>query len=473
MFKTIMKPVFSLMMIGGLLGFSLPTQATSEAMLDLLKILRDKGSISAQEYELLRNTALADGEKVQGKVNEMQASLDEKTDKLPGINTKGKFEIKQGDNTIQIGGRLMADSTVGLGKVNLESEEGHPVTEFRRARMFLSGTWQKYWKFKFQYDFAGQSADPGTDGIRDAYIAYTGFKPATITLGHQMTPLGLEQLTSSKYITFIERSQLVDGIVGDTSGGRKYALSAKAHFSDMFTLGAAGYVGTADEDSAEDAGYGFAGRLTFSPVHEKARMLHLGLGFGYDNRSDGGYNIDGEPEVHTGYDVLETENGSFEKAITFVAEAAGIWGPLALQGEYAKATLKDSPDSPNIDANAWYIYGSYYLTGESRNYKWKKGSYSQTKVRNPLHKGGLGAWELGLRFASGDYENTGAAVSSKADILTAGVNWYPGSNVRFSANYVTVLDANEAADAELADDLEAGASAKDASYLVFRGQWYF
>ena len=466
-------------LIGSLAAVSAPALAVNEAMLDLLKILRDKGSITAEEYDLLRNAARADGEKVEGSLNEMQANVDKKTQDMPKINTNGKLEISHGDNKFRIGGRLQADTTFGAGAVNFEgSESGEPVTEFRRARIYLSGVFQKYWKYKFQYDFAGQRARPLTSGIRDAYIAYTGFKPVTITFGNHKTPLSLEELTSSKYITFIERSQLVNGIVTDTSGGRKYALSAQSHFNDMFTLAAASYIGTANEDQAEAAGFGFVGRATFSPIHEKTRMAHLGLGLATDYRSDGGYNIDGEPEIHPGSDILDIA-GNWEAAMTWVAEAAMIHGPWAFQAEYASARLSKGNETVNADATAWYVYGSYYLTGESRNYKWKKGSYSQTKVRSPLHKGGAGAFELALRYASGDFENANkkpgqpSPGASRADILTAGLNWYPSNNIRFSANYVNVLKSNKLANDELEDDLKPGATAQDAEYFIVRGQWYF
>ena len=474
--RTPLKMLLGSILIGSLAAVSAPALAVNEAMLDLLKILRDKGSITAEEYDLLRNAARADGEKVEGSLNEMQANVDKKTKDMPKINTNGKLEISHGDNKFRIGGRLQADTTFGAGSVNFEgSEGGEPVTEFRRARMYLSGTFQKYWKYKFQYDFAGQRARPLTSGIKDAYIAYTGFKPVTITFGNHKTPLSLEELTSSKYITFIERSQLVNGIVTDTSGGRKYALSAQSHFSDMFTLAAASYIGTANEDQAEGAGFGFVGRATFSPIHEKTRMAHLGLGLGADYRSDGGYNIDGEPEIHPGSDILETEAGNWEAAMTWVAEAAMIHGPWALQAEYASTGLSKGNNTADADATAWYVYGSYYLTGESRNYKWKNGSYSQTKVKSPLHKGGMGAFEVALRYASGDFENAGnpSPGASRADILTAGLNWYPSNNIRFSANYVNVLKSNTLANAELRNDLKPGATAKDAEYFIVRGQWYF
>ncbi len=473
--RTPLKMLLGSLLIGSLAVVSTPALAVNEAMLDLLKILRDKGSITAEEYDLLRNAARADGEKVEGTLNEMQANVDKKTKDMPKINTNGKLEISHGDNKLRIGGRLQADTTFGAGAVNFESEGGEPITEFRRARMYLSGTFQKYWKYKFQYDFAGQSPAAGTAGIRDAYLAYTGLKPVTITLGNHKMPLSLEELTSSKYITFIERSQLVNGIVTDTSGGRKYGLSVKSYFNDMFTFAGASYIGTANEDEAENAGFGFAGRATFSPIHEKTRMVHLGLGLAGDYRSDGGYNIDGEPEIHPGRDILETETGDWETATTWVAEAAVIQGPWAFQAEYASSKLKKGATTADADVAAWYIYGSYYLTGESRNYKWKNGSYSQTKVKNPLHKGGPGAFEVALRYTSGEFENEGKPIpgASRAGILTAGLNWYPSNNIRFSANYINVLDSNKLANAELARDLRPGATAQDAEYFIVRGQWYF
>lgn len=468
---------FSAVLIGMSVIFSTPTIAANNAMLELLKLLRDKDSISADEYSLLANAA-TDNEKVESEIKEVKEEVADNTKGLPKFSLdKGKleFESANGENKFRIGGRLQADTTFGGSDVNFEgSEGGEPVTEFRRARMYLSGTLQKYWKFKFQYDFSHDQGGgaPSTAGIRDAYVAYTGFKPATITFGHHKTPLSLEELTSSKYITFIERSQLVNGIVADVGGGRQYALSAKGYFNDMFTAAGAVHGGSANEDTAEDD-FGFTGRLTFSPIHEKIKAVHLGLGFDHSKNVNGGFNIDGEPEIHPGADILENEAADFETANTWVVEAAGIYGSWSLQGEYAHANVEDSPTSSDIDADAWYVYGSYYLTGESRNYEWKKGSYGQTKVNNSLFKGGLGAWEIALRYTSGNFENTGGLVSSEVDIFTAGLNWYPSNNVRFSANYVSVLDANVAADIELAGDLDAGATADDADYFILRGQWYF
>ena len=51
------------LLTGGLVVMNAPSHAADSTMQELLKILRDKGSISGQEYELLRQTALSEGEK--------------------------------------------------------------------------------------------------------------------------------------------------------------------------------------------------------------------------------------------------------------------------------------------------------------------------------------------------------------------------------------------------------------------------
>jgi phosphate-selective porin OprO/OprP len=56
----------SLVMAGALFGAAvMPAHANNEAMMDLLKVLRDQGTITEQNYELLVNAAKADKEYVE------------------------------------------------------------------------------------------------------------------------------------------------------------------------------------------------------------------------------------------------------------------------------------------------------------------------------------------------------------------------------------------------------------------------
>ncbi|HEY5702126.1 MAG TPA: porin, partial [Gammaproteobacteria bacterium] len=95
-------------------ALSTPTLAANEAMQELLKILRDKGSITNEEYQMLRNAAEVDGEEIEAVKQEAEAAADEAKDaakSLPDVNTKGKLVITSADGNYEwrIGGRLHYD----------------------------------------------------------------------------------------------------------------------------------------------------------------------------------------------------------------------------------------------------------------------------------------------------------------------------------------------------------------------------
>ena len=79
---------------------------------------------------------------------------------------------------------------------------------FRRSRIFIRGTLHQYIRFKAEYDFAG-----GNVSWTDVYLRFVKL-PAfgNIYVGKFKAPFGLEELTSSRFITFQERS-LTDAFV--------------------------------------------------------------------------------------------------------------------------------------------------------------------------------------------------------------------------------------------------------------------
>jgi phosphate-selective porin OprO/OprP len=90
------------------------------------------------------------------------------------------------------------------------------------------------------------------------------------------------------------------------------------------------------------------------------------------------------------------------------------------------------------NATFWGIYASasYFLTGESRPYDRHKGTFDRVVPKRNFHpgNGGWGAWEVAGRHSfvnlgSGDTE--GGSMS----LLTAGVNWYLHSHVKWRFNY--------------------------------------
>ena len=93
--------------------------------------------------------------------------------------------------------------------------------------------------------------------------------------------------------------------------------------------------------------------------------------------------------------------------------------------------------------DGWYVSGSWFLTGEMRNYDKEYGEFGRIKLKRPLHEGGIGAWELGLRFSQLDLDDADIQ-GGKEDNITFGLSWYPNSHLRFMLNYINVSVENAA-----------------------------
>jgi hypothetical protein len=116
------------------------------------------------------------------------------------------LKMKSGDGNfkLQIGGRVFNDWGWFDQDDDIETFIGDQVdgTEFRRARIFMKGDIYKNVGYKVEYDFAGG----GRPSFKDVYlklkeIPYAG----NFRVGHFKEPFGLEELTSSRFITFMER----------------------------------------------------------------------------------------------------------------------------------------------------------------------------------------------------------------------------------------------------------------------------
>lgn len=77
-----LKRFHPVIFLGLITVLSAPVYGVNEAMLDLLEILKDKGSLTNPEYELLRNAALADREAIDGKANEAKQEINTAREEL-------------------------------------------------------------------------------------------------------------------------------------------------------------------------------------------------------------------------------------------------------------------------------------------------------------------------------------------------------------------------------------------------------
>jgi phosphate-selective porin OprO/OprP len=472
------KKLLPLVLAASALAAAAPAQAANDAMMELLKVLKDKGTIDEATYEGLVNAAKADDEHVKFANDEVKRIQKE----TPKIDTKGKLEIASpdGDFKWKIGGRVHADAAFydndtgdGGGTTTLASG-----ADMRRMRLDVTATLWKAWQLKVQYDFADNGGQID-EGIRDAYLKYTMDKvlPVTFTAGHFKEYITMEELTSSNDITFVERSMAAQAF--DASNGRRLGVGVSTYGHDMWTLSAGVFgrqLGTGENDldgtDNDSDPVIFTGRATFSPVHTKTRAAHLGLaGSYYSPEDDNAFRFRARPEAAVGADrLVDTGTLAGDHVARLGVEAAGVYGPYSLQGEYLHTSLTgDEAGDPDVSFDGWYIFGSWMITGESRQYSFEDGIFKNPKPNGVVGKGGIGAWELAVRYSTVDLSDTDGLTlvdGGSEDNLTVGLNWYPTPNFKFMANWVQVLDL------DFEDETEPLQGAEPSAFLL-RAQAYF
>ena len=398
--------------------YSISVMAADDDYLQLLNMLRDNNSLSQKQYHSLV-TAIEDKE----------SDYDE-TGVL--VSTEGGLELSSYDGqfSFELGGRLMIDMAV-------YQQDGVALgngTELRRARLEAEGVMYSNWGYELGVDFAGGDAD-----VKDAYIEYLGEFDSSTKIGQFKEPFSLEELTSSRYITFMERA-----LPNEFAPGRNIGVGV-SHQGESWTA-AYGLFGEAVDDDVDlegDEGWGVTGRVTYAPWQEDRQALHLGLALSQRSPDDENeVKFNSRPESHiTDVKYLDTDDIiDVDRVSLYGLEAALVLGPVSLQAELINAQVSRDAGLETLEFSGWYVYGSWFLTGESRIYKHKKGSFGRI---NPTTEDG--AWELALRLSSLDLNDLDIS-GGEADQITLGINWYANPHIRYMLNYVTV-DNDTSADA--------------------------
>ncbi len=420
-----MRPPFPALLPLALL-MNPPVLAAEDPLLTLVRLLKDNGTIDQTAYATLEQAIRQRTQQPAAAVAERAPAPETR------IDTRGKLELGSGDGDfkVRVGGRVQAD----YNAFDSDITKLGSGSEIRRGRLFVSGTMWQAWQYKFQYDFTGT----GIKGIKDAWIRYRGTGPGAITAGHFKEPFSLENMTSSKYTMFIERS-----LPAAFLPGRSIGLAYAAHGQD-WSANAGVFGKGVDDAGANDEGYAVSGRVTWAPLHNHDNTLHLGLAASHrDTGSVNTLHLKSKPEAHAAALNL-VDSGSLDVSSynRYGLEAAWLHGPFALQSEYMRVGLnRKLAGNPDPDFHGWYVEGSWFLTGESRHYKASSGSFSKVTPKGIVGQGGIGAWEVGMRFSSIDLSDADI-MGGEEQNLTVGLNWYTTPNIRFMANYVDVLNVD-------------------------------
>ncbi len=354
---------------------------------------------------------------------------------------KGNFKLKVGGKFMADAGKIDADDTIGKAFTGIEDEKEGIV--FRRLEPYVLGSLWDRLDFKFEMDFANirEIKDIWVDFREIPYLGH-------LKAGHFGQPMSLEDQTSSRDTTFVERALPVlafppgldMGIAATNTALQERMTWAVGVF---LVTGSFTNVGEARDRLTEYLGTSLAGRVTYLPVYrdEGREMIHLGFSYNRQfintRRADSKIRFSARPETYlTDRRAADTEVFFAEGVEIFNPELAWVAGPLSFQSEYFR-TFIHSGETGNPVFWGWYAQGSYFLTGEHRPYDRQYGVFDRIRPKKNFApgKGQWGALEMAARYSVLDLSDRGVQ-GGKGRNFTVGLNWYLYATMRVMLNYI-------------------------------------
>ncbi|HEX8512051.1 MAG TPA: porin [Allosphingosinicella sp.] len=309
-------------------------------------------------------------------------------------------------------------------------------SEVRRARLGAEGSIPGGFGYKIEVDFANNDVE-----ITDAFLSYKASKALGLTLGQHNNFQSLEELTSSRFLSFIERAAFTDAFNFE----RRIGVSATYAAGDLIAQGgiftdniedladAQDVVGLGDENNAVSVD----GRIVYAPKFGETQLHFGGSAHWRDNGDTAAAGpttrYRQRPFVHTSNTrFLATPGLRIGTETNYGLEAALVRGPLhaVAEAHWLEADTLTPGLSPNFFGG--YAEVGFFLTGESRGYK--GGRWDRTKVRRPVGGGGAGAFQINLRYDHLDL-NDGTITGGRQRGYEASLVWIAQDHVRFLLNY--------------------------------------
>lgn len=352
---------------------------------------------------------------------------------------KGRFgfETEDGMFSMIIGARIAVDFLFGHEDRTIHKNQG-PIedsVEFRSIRPNIEGKVFKHFFYKVDISLAG-----GSVAIFDVYMGVEGLPlSGRVFVGHFKEPFCLETARPATWFTFMERSS-----VEILSPNRNIGIAYFGNLAEeRIAFGFGFFRDTLNNNPAKvegDSGsYAFTARFTGLPYYENKgeKLIHLGVGYSYRNPINDELRYRAKPEVRLAPYFVDT--GVLSKVQDnhlMGIEGALVFGPLSIQSEFLCSFVRYEGASTKEDEHFWgyYVYATYFLTGEHRNYNKEKGCFNDIKPKSNFMEGGYGAWEIALSYSKLDLndETRGGCM----DNIIVGLNWYPNSHLRIMLNYV-------------------------------------
>jgi phosphate-selective porin OprO/OprP len=320
----------------------------------------------------------------------------------------------------------------------------------RRMRFAIKSILWGHWGGEIDFDFGNNGVD-----IKDAYVRYIG-KNWQIKAGHFREPFSIETMTTSRYITFMERPYATE-----QSPSRHLGVDFKIFTNHIFFEGGV-FSSTVANDlmrdqnkkSGTNAGWSVTGRFAWAPIKKDKMVLHLAASGSYrvpkipelgDPINSFRYGENAETEINRKkyIDTDWIENSKFKTIMGF--EAAFALKNFKVQGEYiATGIHRDADKVPTGEDLAklggFYLMGSWLISNGDYYYNMSDAEFSQIDFRNNEK----GAFEVALRYSFMDAnsfkdgETTPWLPGGSGETYTVGLSYYFNYNVKLMLNYAYV-----------------------------------
>lgn len=369
-----MRTFITALLLGPLLWI---TTAHAQTADDILKILTKKGTITEQEADSIRRESAT-------RQHQSEATAD-------------SFPLRLG-RSLSLSGYTQVGYQVFQHPVVGKYSDGFYI---KRARLDFQGHFSTQFDYRLLVDFVGQSGANGTAPtggqlispfLVEGYITYKPFQGLNVRVGQTYVQFGPENTTQDRNLDFIERSQVVNALVGrkgdaangivDSIGNQNGRDIGITLFGSLFKVGGrqlldyylqllngAG-INTLDNNQSKD----FDARLVLHPI----RILSIGGSYydGYDR-------FTGTPTK----DQLRTRWG---------LEAVLDLDRLSIKGEYihgqdGRANLKTGTVA-TIHEGAYGQIGYYILSRRLQGvfrYDWYDPNTAKTQVSGTYYDFGL------------------------------------------------------------------------------------
>jgi len=276
--------------------------------------------------------------------------------------------------------RVYFDGAVYFGDNTYQGvthEIGNGVN-IRRMRFAIKAILWGSWGGEIDFDFGNNAVD-----IKDAYIKYLG-KNWQIKAGNFREPFSIETMTTSRYITFMERPYATE-----QAPSRHLGIAYKTFTNHLFFEGglfssniANDLIRDQNKSKGTDAGWSATARLAWAPIKKDRMVLHFGVAGSYrtpkiqeigDPINSFRYGENAETEIKRKKYIDTDWMVDCQTKILFGTEAVYAVNNFRVQGEYIITRIQRDVDvvhegEDKVKMGGFYLMGAWLVNNADYYY---------------------------------------------------------------------------------------------------------